>query len=250
MHGFAAGARSRALENVFRSREVAMKRYRLLLVGLYFAVLTAPAPAGILFGKHTKPNPAERVPELLATLKTDTSENKRTNAAKELRDYDAAAFPDMIPILIDVLQRDDKAGVRVEVAQTLGKLRPISQEAGMALEEATHDSSIRVRLQARSSLLGYRLSGYHTPAKPSESATATASSPAKPATPSKWMSLLPGSRTGSNLVNETPPPPLATPGPASTEVKKWTPTPMPAGATPKLQTPPAPADQGPDLPPD
>jgi HEAT repeats len=228
-----------------------MKCCRLLLVGLVLSGWTLPAPGGILFGKHAKPNPAERVPELLAMIKTDPSESKRANAAKELGKYDPAAFPDMIAVLVDVAVHDDKAGVRLEAVQTLGKLRPISQEAGMALEEATHDSSIRVRLQARSSLLGYRLAGYHGAPRPSEPATVSApptpnTTVMKPAAPAKRFSIVPMPRTNTGLVNETAPPPLAEPAAAPTEPKKWMASPVPQPSVPKPQT--QPADQGPDLP--
>src|SRR5439155_25781395 len=112
--------------------------------------LALPAPAGILFGKKTKPNPAERVPELIVIVKTDKDESKRASAAEELRQYDPAAHGDIVPVLIDVLMNDPKPAVRVEAAESLGKLRPISQEAGWALEQAKEkDSSMRVRAKAR-----------------------------------------------------------------------------------------------------
>jgi len=119
--------------------------------------------AGVIFGKKSKkPTPAERVPELLGQVKTDGDESKRAAAAQELRQYDPAQFPAIVPMLIDALLTDKKPGVRAEAAQSLGKLRPISQQAGMALEHAlANDSSMRVRLQARSSLLQYHWAGYH-----------------------------------------------------------------------------------------
>ena len=43
-----------------------MKCFRVSLVLITLGLLAVPAPAGILFGKKTKPNPAERVPELVA----------------------------------------------------------------------------------------------------------------------------------------------------------------------------------------
>src|SRR5258708_5817365 len=137
-----------------------MSYHRILLALLASITLALPARAGILFGRHSKTNPAERVPQLIVSVKSETDEDKRAAAAKELRDYDPAAHPDLIPVLIDVLQHDEKPSVRAEAAQSLGKLRPISQEAGSALEQATKDSSIRVRLQARTSLMSYRIAGY------------------------------------------------------------------------------------------
>src|SRR5262249_27228830 len=139
-------------------------RSRLLLVLVLVPALAAPGSAGIIFGKKGgKPTPAERVPELLGIAKTDGDENKPAAAVQELRQYDAAQSPDMTPILIDVLQNDKKPGVRAEAAQTLGKLRPVSQQVGIALEQSlAHDPSMRVRLQARSALLSYHWAGYHT----------------------------------------------------------------------------------------
>jgi hypothetical protein len=96
-------------------------------------------------------------------VKNDGDESKRTAAAQELRQYDPGQFPMIVPVLVDVLLTDSKPGVRAEAAQSLGKMRPIAQQAGMALEQAlASDSSMRVRLQARSSLLQYHWSGYRS----------------------------------------------------------------------------------------
>jgi hypothetical protein len=164
-----------------------MKCRHLLLLLLLVPLLARPADAGIIFGRKpkkpatqpsTQPSterppekqaaPTDRVSELLTTIKTDGDENRRADAAAELRQYDPAAYPAILPTLIDVLRSDPKPGVRAEAAQTLGKVRPISQQAGQALEQAqNNDSSMRVRLQARTALLGYHWSGYHgaTPRK-------------------------------------------------------------------------------------
>jgi HEAT repeat protein len=136
---------------------------RNLLVAVLLLSLAGPASAGLIFGKRKpKPSPAERVPELINIVKSDGDENKRQNAVEELRQYDPSAFAAIVPALIEALLTDKKPAVRAEAAQSLGKLRPISQEAGQALEEALHgDSSMRVRLQARSALLQYHWAGYH-----------------------------------------------------------------------------------------
>jgi hypothetical protein len=232
-------------------------RLFLLALGLVTA-LALPAPAGIFFGKRAKPNPAERVPQLLILVKTDADEDKRVSAAKELREFDPNAFPEMVPILIDVLKHDQQAAVRAETAQTLGKLRPISPQAGMALEEAAGDSSWRVRWQVRQSLLGYRIGGYRSPPKPEETAPPAPSAgkpganrvPPAPAVKRGLLSPVP--KTGPTVVpNETPPPPLAEPPsatPAPGPVPKGSSSPVPTGM-PKLQKlPPKPSDEGPDLP--
>src|SRR5438477_520352 len=119
---------------------------RLLLVFVAIAHLAPAASAG-LFSRKPKPNPVERVPELLIQLKSSTDEAKRSDAAEELRQFDPKAYPEIMPVLITALSKDASSGVRVEAAASLGKLRPISQQAGYALEQAQNtDSSMRVRL--------------------------------------------------------------------------------------------------------
>lgn len=121
-----------------------------------------PASAGIFFHK-TKTDPAQRVPELIGILRSDPSDDKREAAAEELRQYDPKTYPDIVPALTQALQSDSKSAVRAEAAQSLGKLRPISQEAGQALQiAASSDAALRVRLQARSSLLHYQMGGFRS----------------------------------------------------------------------------------------
>src|SRR5258708_6555777 len=132
---------------------------RLPLVVLLALVATAPASAQ-LFGKRSGPKgpPEQRVPELLVSLKTDIDERKRTAAAEELQYFEVKDFPGILPGLVETLEKDPKTGVRLEVVHTLGKLRPVSSQAGQALEHAAgNDSSIRVRLQARTTLMWYHL---------------------------------------------------------------------------------------------
>jgi hypothetical protein len=138
-------------------------RCRSLVVVALLVVQAAPAPAGLFGKKKPKPSPSERVPELIAVVKDDGDENHRQDAAEELRHYDATAFPAIVPALIEALLMDKKAAVRAEAAQSLGKLRPISREAGQALEQALHnDPSMRVRLQSRSALMQYHWAGYRS----------------------------------------------------------------------------------------
>jgi HEAT repeats len=154
-------------------------RSRLLLVLLLLVTLPLPAPAGIIFGKKTpKPTPQERVPELLKIIKTDGDENKRAAAVEELRQYDPAQFPDIVPTLVDALLNDKKPSVRSEAAHSLGKLRPVVQVGGQALEMAlANDSSMRVRMSARSALLSYQWNGYHSNGKKDDPLTATKEPP-------------------------------------------------------------------------
>jgi hypothetical protein len=238
-----------------------MRNLKAVLALVLPAIVALPVQAGIIFGRHPKPNPAQRVPDLVVMVKTDQNEGRRESAAKELRNYDPAVFTDIVPVLIDVLQHDASTGVRLEAVQSLGKLRPISQEAGWALEQALKDSSIRVRIQARNSLWGYRLGGYHsdnrmvqspapTAAPPTAAAPATATAPATPTAPVTATAPATATRTSVFSLNpfravsappqnasvihagETPPPPLAKP--------------LPPSAAPRSQKPPA-TDAGPDL---
>jgi len=138
----------------------------LIVAGVLLAG-AAPECSAQLFGsKKAKVSPQQRVPELVGILKLDKDAHKRSEAAEELRQYDPKEFPEVVPILIDALQNDTATGVRVEAAAGLGRLRPISTAAGQALERAAaNDSNLRVRLQAKASLVYYQMSGYHAPKK-------------------------------------------------------------------------------------
>jgi hypothetical protein len=226
-------------------------------------LVAGPSSAGIIFGKKkSKPTPVERVPELLAQVKTDGDESKRAAAAQELRQYDPTQFPAIVPVLVDVLLTDKKPGVRAEAAQSLGKLRPISQQAGMALEQALNsDASMRVRLQARSSLLQYHWSGYRGGIKKDDLTHQTKEPPladdkALPIISTTTLPPVPG-----RLTPQPVPGTQTTSGyrPASTPPAPFPPVPMrPTGKEPPLAPAPAPmppttppasggSDNGPDL---
>ncbi len=136
--------------------------YRVTIILVLLPLVAAPVQAGILFGrKKEKPDPRQRVPELVSILKNDRDADKRARAAEELRNYDPTTFPDIIPTLIEVLRNDRTTGVRIEAVHSLARLRPVSGVVGEALEQAVaKDSSMRVRLQARSALLQYYWAGY------------------------------------------------------------------------------------------
>jgi hypothetical protein len=201
------------------------RRYLLLGIPVIVCVALAnqSATAGILWGKKAKPTPAEYVPELIRTLKNDGDERKRCAAAEELRQYDPLQFPDMVPALIDALLVDKKPSVRAEAAQSLGKLRPVTTPVGAALEQAlAKDTSMRVRLQARSSLLQYRWAGYAPKGKdeaPSQSKEPPLAADLQP----------PPAQTG---------PPRLAPVPATTASLPSSPRPLPVG-TPVKRTQPA-----------
>jgi hypothetical protein len=143
-----------------------MQRCRFPLALFALAGLVLPAPAGIFFNRSAKPSAMQRVPALLATVRTDPNERAREAAAEELGHCDPRAYPEVVPVLIEVLQQDASAGVRLEAAKTLSELRPVSQQAGWALEQAADkDATLRVRVQARRLLWHYHLSGYRSSGK-------------------------------------------------------------------------------------
>jgi hypothetical protein len=139
-----------------------MKVRALLPLLLVPALLADPVHAGIIFGKKPpKPEPQQRVPELIAIARTNGDENRRIEAVEELRTYDPTLFPQIVPTLVEILMHDKKPGVRAEAASSLSKMRPVSQQAGQALEYARdNDPSMRVRLSARTSLVSYKWDGY------------------------------------------------------------------------------------------
>ncbi len=227
--------------------------FRLTLMLVLLPVLAVPAQAGIIFGKKPpKPDPAQRVPELIKIVRTDGDENKRAEAVVELRQFDPATFPEVMPALIEALLNDKKPAVRAEAAQTISKLRPVTQAAGDALEQALDkDTSMRVRLQVRSSLLQYHWAGYRqgkkdelppattTKEPPLADAKSAAPPPAKPTEP-------PSTPTPRPL------PPLPTPVPVPPTGAAKSPRPLPQGPAIDVPTPPVPVkppqpESGPDL---
>ncbi len=218
---------------------------RWLLVVVLVPCLATPGLAGIIFGKKNKAIPKDRVPELIAIVKSDGDENKRANAADELRNYDLAAFPEIVPALIDVLLHDKKPAVRSDAAQSLGKLRPISQSAGLALEQAmAQDASMRVRLQARSALLSYHWNGYRSMKKDEPIFTnkePPLADPDEKPQPEPRRGFI--RRATSTAPSRVVPQPVSRPSPVKTTEPPLAP-PL-SGATP-VPTP-APSGKGPEL---
>ena len=232
-----------------------MKYCRFALAILVSTMLHLPSQAGIIFGKGAKANPSERVPQLIATAKSDPDESKRESAVKELREFDAAAFPEIMPTIIDILQHDPKPAVRSEAVSTLNKLRPVSRQAELALQQATHDSSMRVRLPARSAVVTYKVTGIFTSNKIEEPRSTVHETPvaiAPPAQPKRTIvPALPRSKSISSPT-ETAPPPLADPVSPASVVRPISTSPVPVtpapAQMPNLATPPtAIPDAGPDL---
>jgi hypothetical protein len=223
---------------------------RVLLPLVLVPALAVPVQAGILFGKKTpKPPPQQRVPELINIVRSDGDEGKRIDAVDELRNYDPGQFPQIVPTLIEALLHDRKPAVRAEAAASLGKLRPVSQQAGQALEYARdNDPSMRVRLQARSTLVSYRWSGYE-PGRRDDRPLITNKEPplADPNTaPPPVNTQQPGTTSGRLI----PVPPVSqpvlqpVPQPSQTVPTSTTYRPLPTGPT---QPPPQKQD-GPELP--
>lgn len=114
------------------------------LIPLFAVLNCSNARADLL--RKTRPNPAEQVPALIKTLSSDLDERHRAEAAAELHNYDSKTFPDIIPALIEALKNDASTPVRREAANSIGKMRPISQIGGYALEQAEmYDPAIGVR---------------------------------------------------------------------------------------------------------
>jgi hypothetical protein len=195
-------------------------------LGLAVAVMAVTAndsPAQWFGTKKPKTPPQQRVPELIAALKTEKDYHKRSEAAEELRQYDPKDFPEIIPALIEALQSDSTTGVRIDAAKSLGRLRPISVPAGQALEKAAaDDANFGVRLQAKTSLVYYQLSGYHAPKKNEPQGPVVGSRTDEPPLAGGgetwWQNGASTSKTG----------PLATPN-----IYR----PMPSGPTQNLQVP-------------
>lgn len=137
-----------------------MSRARLSLAVVLLTVGQAvwAGPIADLFDKKPKPSGPDYVQGLIATLQTESHASKRAKAAEELSHQDGQAFPEILPALMVALQTDQNTGVRREAATALGRLKPASQEALQALEQATEkDESGWVRLAARSAKLGYKV---------------------------------------------------------------------------------------------
>ncbi len=187
-----------------------------------------PASAG-WFDKKPKMNPAERLGQLLVALKMDPDAGKRADAANELRSYDRATYPEVVPVLIEALQKDASASVRREAAQSLGRIKPFTTEAAEALFQAQEsDSSAMVRVQARMSRVGYRV----TQPKPTE--------PAPPPSSSPLIKMPSFGREKSPTVQVLPPPsklltpvsrPLPRPEGETKPMPNPTPSNRPAGET-------------------
>jgi hypothetical protein len=188
-----------------------MKTHAPLLFITFTLAWLAPAEAQLFNRKPKTPAP-QRVGELIVQAKSDQDERKRAAAAAELRDFDGRAHPEIVPVLVDIARTDSKASVRLEAISSLARVRPISQDAGQALEwAATHDESWKVRFQAKSSLTRYQWAGYGNNRK--ESPTPNINLPPSTQEPPVINSRVP-STNPPPIVRTTPKTPAAAPSSA------------------------------------
>ena len=232
---------------------------RLLLVAAVAAVLAGPAtardfPFG-LFKKKAKAEPtAGRAKQVSATLVGSPDEAARKQAAEELRSLDPRSNAEVFPALIGALQKDPSPAVRVAAADSVGKLKPVYQPAGMVLEAvAKADPDPAVREAAQNALFQYHLGGYTTPVGPRPATTPEPPVAAKPTVPGAFTF-----RPITNVLGRGPvPTPTAEPPLAKKPAAKPTPPaipqPMPATLPPPepaaLPSVPAPSVPSGPLPP-
>lgn len=223
-------------------------RQRLLMAILVTLTLVAQSDAGI-FRRSPKPDAATYVPALIDLLKSSDDERARASAANALREFDAKAFPEILPVLIDALATDRSASVRAEAAESIGRIRPVTAQAGYALEQAKeNDSSTRVRIAARTALVQYRILGMFTGVK-SDVAMQSAEPPLAPSTGGKSV-------PSTTVLRPTPSPaevngPVAPPAAPKSLVPSTPPGPQVLGpkVSPETAEPPVadPAKRGPAL---
>jgi hypothetical protein len=206
-----------------------------LVVLAVLAAVAAPTSASGLFGSRKPPaNPTERVRQLVAAVQTSRDDNERTEAVQQLREFDAVAHPTVVPALVSALRTDRTIGVRIEAARSLGRIRPLTTMARDALFEASlHDSAIRVRWQARTSLTYYTVANVnpynHSSSQPPPAGTPTVGSTTK----EPPVTSVPGSSGG-----------IARPAFVPSTQPVFTPSPSTGFARPLPKGPPQPAPSG------
>jgi hypothetical protein len=232
---------------------------RVTLATLAAVALTAPLAVaydfprlGIFRKKKEDPPAAQQQPQQqppqAETLRADPDEAKRKAAATELAEFDPRREPDLIPALTGSLGKDPSPAVRAEVAAVLGKIKPVTQQGGVALEQTLgNDPSADVRKAAQQALWEYHLNGYRSaganPAYPQtgEPPLAQAKPPAtaeEPEKPKLDVPPLPKPDGKPPAVPTFTPPPTAAPAVSvPTFTPPTAPTPPPAGG---FTPPPAP----------
>lgn len=204
-----------------------------------------------LFERKKKDDDApSKAKPLLETLKGDTDEKKRKAAAESLGDLDPRANPDIVTGLITSLRQDPAVAVRTTAAESLGKLKPVSAQAGVALEEAGQsDPAEGVRKAAQAALFQYHLNGYKgNPGGSVQSAEPPLAGRVKPAAPvtvSRGQPTRPQTQEPPLAKPKTTPAPTAPSGPTVSpppEVKSpgiptVTPPPLPMNGVPTIPVP-------------
>ena len=117
-----------------------------VLVGVAVTASQSPAQGLNIFKRRSKSDPPAKVKQLAETLRTSPDEGKRKQAAEELREFDPRSNPDLIPALMGAVQKDPVPAVRSAAAEAIGKLKPVSQPAGLTLEavaQADPDAAVR-----------------------------------------------------------------------------------------------------------
>jgi hypothetical protein len=235
-------------------------------IALAATLALAPDAGAIDFGlglfkrkqQPQKAEPPSKVKQLVATLQTDLDEKKRRAAAEELRGIDPRNAPEVVPALIGSLQKDPSPAVRIEAVESLGKLKPVATQAGIAMETALQaDPDAKVREAVKAALWQYHLNGYRPPTN-SPFAAQTGEPPFAPKpTTSGFRPITNTVGKGVNFPQTAEPPlakpkPKATPAPTvtpppkvteppkSTEPTKTTlPLPMPTTPAPTIPAPPS-----------
>ena len=227
-----------------------------LTVAAGLALAAPPASAADLpnfgiFRKKPKPESAAKTKQLVTTLQSDPDEKKRVQAAEELRSVDPRNNPDVVPALIGALQKDPSPAVRTEAVESIGKMKPVSPSAAVAMETALQsDPDPKVRDAVKAALWQYHLNGYRSPPTGGSLATQTAEPPFSQPRPALTGNPRPGTgapdtqfRPITNAVGKgvfyqpTAEPPIARPKP-----------PAAPKAGPQVVVPPTPSILPPPLP--
>lgn len=232
-----------------------MKSIAAFLAVAAVLALAAPPAAAVdlpnfgIFRKKTKPESAAKAKSLVTTLQSDPDEKKRVQAAEELRAVDPRTNPDVVPALIGALQKDPSTAVRTEAVESIGKMKPVSPTAAVALETALQsDPDVRVREAIKAALWQYHLNGYRPPPTGGSLATQTTEPPfsrpvARPGTGPADAAFRPITNAVGKGVFYPPTaePPLAKPKPRSVAppTPSILPPPLPASAVPEPTAKPA-----------
>jgi len=141
----------------------------LLIAAAPFAEARADLPRLGIFRKKKDDAPAAekdkavKVKSLIEALKSEPDEKKRQTAVEELSEFDPRTHIEVVPALVVSVKQDPSAGVRALAAEAIGEMKPVTQTAGVALEQTLQgDPSEAVRKAAEKALWQYHLNGYRS----------------------------------------------------------------------------------------